>query len=438
MTCSLPSSALGGDLSLASLVHGGLGVTLPSDTSLSDQVERPTSDVLPMDALEADLLSMVRRQADDLGARWTLQARSVLLLNWTDGQEPEDVAEADCLVDALIGDASRGDGLSETAIGHGLRFGASAFARGVSLHHAMKGLDLLTAMTLYAMESAIGQLETPTASVVSAADGIRLARRLQRRAALLSLAAARGYMQAYADTLREGFRHLRHDLRNPLGTIKSVLALMDDESVPLEARVNPSFRAMATRNARSLEELIADRLSDAAALLPVVAGQEVSVRAVACAVRRELRAEAERCGVNILIDQGGAQGRLDAAGLELLLCSALQAALHECESGDQVRIESEEPAGRAAVVISCESGRSPIHDVGALDRLHALAGQIGAMIAVSERVVVSIPLRPSDHEPPAAERERSLPRGPGDLNDGEARDDVRSARQGHHGQAGAH
>jgi len=387
-----------------------------------------------VDVLEGAILSVLRQGADDLGARWAIQARSVLLLDQTDDQKPEHVADAGGLVDALLGNAAGSMSVPEHSIGLGLRFGASAFARGVSLHHVMKGLDLLTAMTLYAMESAIGQVEVPA---VNAADGIRLSRRLQSRAALLSLAATRGYMQAYAETVREGFRHLRHDLRNPLGTIKSVLALMDDESVPLEARVNPSFRAMASRNARSLEELIADRLSDAAALLPVVAGQDVSVRAIACVVRRELRTEAERRGVNILVDQGGAHGRLDAAGLELLLRSALQVVLQECESSDQLRIGFEQAADRAAVVISCESGRSPIRDASALDHLGRLAEQIGALIAASERVVVSIPLRPGDHGRPSVDRERSL-REAGGLRDGEARHDVRGPREGHHGQAGAH
>ena len=420
---------------MASLVHGRAGVTLSSDASLStNRVERPTPDVLPVDVLEGAILSVLRQGADDLGARWAIQARSVLLLDQTDDQEPEQVTDAEGLVNALLGDASAGESVPEHSIGLGLRFGASAFARGVSLHHVMKGLDLLTAMTLYAMESAIGQVEVPT---VNAADGIRLSRRLQSRAALLSLAATQGYMQAYAETIREGFRHLRHDLRNPLGTIKSVLALMDDESVPLEARVNPSFRAMASRNARSLEELIADRLSDAAALLPVVAGQDVSVRAIACAVRRELRADAERRGVSILVDQGGAHGRLDAAGLELLLRSALQVALQECESGDQLRIGFEQPDDRVGVVVSCESGRSPIRDASALDHLGRLAGQIGAQIAASESVVVSIPLRPGDHARPSADRERSL-REAGGLRDGETRHDVRGARESHHGQAGAH
>jgi signal transduction histidine kinase len=401
----------------------------------TDRVESAVPDASAVDTLEAALSSLLREQADDLSVRWTLQVRSVLLPDRVDDQGPERAVEARALVDVLIGDSGVDEGVSEDAIGLGLRFGSSAFARGVSLHHVIKGLELLTGMTLYVMESAVGRVEIARAT---AADGICLSRRLQSRAGVLSLAATQGYMQAYTETLREGFRHLRHDLRNPLGTIKSVLALMDDESVPLEARANPSFRAMATRNARSLEELIADRLSDAAALLPVIAGQDVPVRAIACAARRALRGEAERRGVQIQVEQGGAHGRLDAAGLELLLRGVLHAALQERESGERLRIEFEQPAGRANVVISCESGRAPILDEGVTDRLGTLARQIGATITASERVTVSMPLRVSDGGHPSDERRHSLRHEPDGSRDGQPRHDVRSAGEGHHGQASAH
>jgi signal transduction histidine kinase len=314
-----------------------------------------------------------------------------------------------------------------------MRFGVAAFTRGVSLHHVMKALDLAMAMTLFAVESTLRQVDDGQGSI---ADGVRLSRRLQRRGALLSLAATRGYMQAYADALRDRFRHLRHDLRNPLGTIKSVLALMDDDTVPFEARVNPSFRAMATRNAKSLEELIGDRLSDAAALLPTGLGQDVSVRAVACAVRRELRAEAEQRHVNILVEAEGPHGRMDAAGLELVLREALQATLRECQSGEQVHVDFDQPAGRATVVISRESENPPIRDSKVLDRLNVLADQIGATITAGERVSVSLHLRSSDVTS-SGERERSLPTEPDGLGDGEVRHDVGSARESHHRQTGA-
>ncbi|MEO6527109.1 MAG: hypothetical protein ABIP93_10830 [Gemmatimonadaceae bacterium] len=358
------------------------------------------------------------------------------------------------LISALIGGLDPDDVESDEAIEHGLRFGADAFTRGTSLHHMMKALDLLFAMTLYAVESAF---EHDTISG-SAATGIRIARQLQRRSALLSLAATRGYTQSYADALRERFRHLRHDLRNPLGTIKSVLSLMNDESVPLEARADPRFQAMAKRNARSLEDLIADRLSDAAALLPVVAGQDVSLRSIACTVRRELRGDTERHGVTMLVGANAPYGRLDAPGLELLLRGVLQAVLHECQEGDQLHLDFDDSiADRAIVIVSCESGRRPLVDEGALARLSSLALQIGASLSAGEQLLVSVPMGVRDEgdplEPHDTERERPIPRDGLDARDArdardasdaresagrEPRDDIGSARQRHHGETGAH
>jgi len=410
-------------------------VNLPADTSLStDRVERRASDPR-IDALEALLCPLLQQQATDLARRWTDRAQSMLLLSQESGPGPGQADDAQRLVEALIADFVGSDGVSEDTISHGMRFGSAAFERGVSVHHVLKSLDLLMAMTLFAMESALGQLDD--APVTTAADGVNLSRRLERRCALLSLAATRGYMQAYTEALRDRFRHLRHDLRNPLGTIKSVLALMDDDSVPLEARRNPRFRAIATRNAKSLEEMIAIRLDDVTAVLPVIAGQDVSVRAIACAVRRELRAEAERRGVTISVEQSGPHGRLDAAGLELLLCELLKAALQECEPGEQLHIGFDQPAGHATVVVSRESGHSSLRDLHALERLSTLAGQIGATITPGERTLVSIPLH-SGEMAPTPELERPVPREADQLSDGEARHDVRSAREGHHGQTGAH
>jgi len=60
---------------------------------------------------------------------------------------------------------------------------------------------------------------------------------------------------------------LRHDLRNPIGTIRSALSLMADEAVPEEARRSPRFRAMIERNTVSLDQMIVARLSDAEARL---------------------------------------------------------------------------------------------------------------------------------------------------------------------------
>jgi signal transduction histidine kinase len=377
---------------------------------------------------------LLRRQAGALAERWTARARGAVFLG-PEGQAQDGfpTGEAAGLLDTLLGGSSGGDDGSEPTIDHAIRFGRAAFEHGVSVHQMMKALDLLVAMTLFAMESALAQ--PGDGPVTTASDGVRLARRLHGRNALLTLAATRGYMHAYAEALRDRFRHLRHDLRTPLGTIKSVLALMDDESVPLEARADPSFRAMATRNAKSLDELIGMRLADATVLLPAT-GQDVSVHAIVCAVRRELRAECERHGVVISVDEEGPHGRMDATGLELLLREVLESALQECEAGERLHIVLDRSPGHAIVAIRREENRSVLRRPHVLDRLSGLAGQIGAKITAGDRLSIAIPLRPSDV--PTADRARVAPQNAEELREGEARHDVRSARESHHGQAGAH
>lgn len=420
------------------LADGKLGAW-PHSVSHSPEVpldagraEHRISDAPSSSEMLADLmLPLLRKQSGELAERWTGQARAILMLAELDGQRPQNVPGAKDLVDALLSGLAASDGPSEDTIGYGMRFGTAAFDRGVSLHHVLKALDLLMAMTLFSIESTLDHIVL----VTSASDGLKLSRRLQRQGALLSLAATRGYMQAYADALRDRFRHLRHDLRNPLGTIRSVLALMDDDSVPLEARVNPNFRAMASRNARSLEEIIAERLSDVAALLPTIGGRSVSVRAIACAVRRELRAEAERRGVVITVEPGGLHGQLDAAGLELLLRDTLQATLQECEAGEHIHVDFDQVSGRATLRLSCESGRTLIRDARILERLNALAGQIDATIAWGENAPLTIQLRLGELSTVPAQ-ERALRHAAGILGDGETRHDVRSAGESNHGQTG--
>jgi signal transduction histidine kinase len=85
----------------------------------------------------------------------------------------------------------------------------------------------------------------------------------------LRLAAATGYTQAISDELRERYRMIRHDLRNPLGTIKTAVALLTDEGAPADMRESLRVRAMVVRNARSLDQVIGEALGDAAARLRV-------------------------------------------------------------------------------------------------------------------------------------------------------------------------
>lgn len=349
--------------------------------------------------LRTRVAAALRAQAADLARRWERQAKSVAL---------RDVAEVDRHEESVavvlvlsIADALASDGVATTddAVALGLNFGVEAFDAGNSLHHTLKGLDLLSAMTMYAVESAVAH----EAGAGDIADGVRLCRRLQQATSLITLAATKGYTQAVSDGLRDRFRHLRHDLRNPLGTIKSVLALMDDETVPADARAHPRFRAMAERNARSLDELIVDRLSDAAALLPAHSHQRVSLRVIGCGVRRDLRAEAEARDTSILVSDARVRVCVDAMSLELMLHTLLLAALQESVEGDELGIDFGVPsADRATVLIVRTPARAVVEDPAARLRLSALAGRMGGKLTHGDALVLSIPIRREEEEPEEA------------------------------------
>lgn len=382
---------------------GDSSVLLHSATAVPARAPVDTPEFVVLRKHVGDALS---RRAADIATRWARQARSVALRDEDPTDVPADGGSAGSIVEAMA-DALRSDVHSTDAtVALGLAFGTDAFERGTSLHHTLKGLDLLTAMSLYAIESDLGELLGQSGT---AADGIRLGRRIQQSASLLTIATTKGYTQAVGDGMRDQFRALRHDLRNPLGTIKNVLAMMHDETLPVDARTHPRFRAMADRNAHSLEKMISARLSDVAALLPNTTSQEVSLRTVACSVRRDLRADIEARGMTVAVGPALSRVRLDASSLELILLALLQAAVEEGSEGEELVIDfGEVAAGRATVVMECEPARPPVADPEAIERLTALAVRLGARMEAGARVVLSVPVRSSeDGEAPSPSPSRS-------------------------------
>lgn len=383
------------------------------------------------------LHAAVSAQAPDLAARWSIQSRKILLLDTPrsdDRTEPApDVDVALELTNALLAAFTLSDEQSEAAaVTAGLRFGVEAFSCGASLHHVVKSVHVLVAMVMSTAEEAATD---NAASGATASDGLWLAQRLQRRAGLLSLAAIRGFTQAQGEALRDRFRHLRHDLRNPLGTIKSVLALMDDDSVPAEARANANFRAMAKRNARSLEEMIADRLGDTTVPFTGQTDSDVFVQDVAESVRRELKSEAKRRGVTILVDSTDTRGRFDVSGLELLLQAVLEAALRESHAGEHLHLSFNETGeGRVAACVSHESRHAPIERRDVLERLAALARRLGVSVTFGDPIAISLPVHRGNRNSQVV-TERTVPGETVGLSVAETSHNLRSSREDDHGQA---
>jgi hypothetical protein len=145
----------------------------------------------------------------------------------------------------------------------GRAVGAEAHRRTMSLYALLKELDLLSTLLLGSAEKMAREELTHGTGY----DGLRVAGCITKAASQLRLAAVIGYTDAISDELRERYRTIRHDLRNPLGTIKSAVALLTDETMPTEGRESGRVRAMVVRNTRSLDQLIDEVLGDTAAQL---------------------------------------------------------------------------------------------------------------------------------------------------------------------------
>jgi signal transduction histidine kinase len=171
------------------------------------------------------------------------------------------LGSAERLVQAVV--AADGNVRHRRVLTHlGTVIGTEAHRRHASLHRMLEELDLLSSLLLRSAADLAGH-----ESAGSGREGLIVARRITDAMSQLRLAAVQGYAQAMSDELRERYRAIRHDLRNPLGTIKSAIALLTDESVPIEMRESRHVRAMVVRNTSSLDQLIGEILGDTAARL---------------------------------------------------------------------------------------------------------------------------------------------------------------------------
>ncbi|MFN2565278.1 MAG: hypothetical protein ABR499_09755 [Gemmatimonadaceae bacterium] len=225
----------------------------------------------PKRPFAAFVLETLTRRSAELGQWWAERAQLSVPESGepsTDGGAPTGHAAerlVRTLLDAAGADVATKDGArrNDPVVRAGWAIGIGAHRRNTSLHQLLEALDLLAAALLRAAERAATEH-----GGAMGRDGLEIARRIAGSTSLLRLAASSGYTRAVADELRERYRAIRHDLRNPLGTIKSAVALLTDESVPKEMHQSLRVRAMVTRNASSLDQMIGEALGDDAAHLP--------------------------------------------------------------------------------------------------------------------------------------------------------------------------
>lgn len=351
------------------------------------------------DRVADDLLA----ESNALGARWQAQARAVAPRVGGRGATPaggvsavrgellavaaaENAAE---IVGALACALRNTPRCQDGVLRAGWSYGVAMHRGAASLHHIVKELDLLAAMALYVVERAA---ESSGGEGVGAAEGVRVTRRMHGAFTTLRMAASKGYTYAAAEELRDRYRSLRHDLRNPIGTIRSAVSLMEDENLPAEVRFSARYRSMVVRNATSLDAMIGAGLSDSATEVATLAVQEVSLRDVALAVRRDMRDEAESAGCAIEVSPSLGAPALpnvltDAAAFELALRSIVSIALSRARRGATVTIGLRRRAeGSAVVGVSCEEaepsagrpgGASAGVGADALSFAETLLGRVG-------------------------------------------------------------
>lgn len=339
--------------------------------------------------LTHQVVASLQAGAPALAARWRTDGVRVApgapVLDADTPHSAEIVRALNALAHGIAGESCWQDDL----IRAGWALGAEEYRLGASLHALVKQVDLLEAMTLYALETAAAADDTATA-----ADGIALSRRLQRARSLLTIATVKGFTEGYFDEVRSRYRLLRHDLRNPLGTIRTAISLMEDETIPAEMRANPRFRAMVKRNATSIDTMIGQRLADTTTRDEAFSWHIVGLADVVRTVRRDLREDAADAHCDIVWQEDLPAVRTDALGAELILRTVIGAVLREAVPHSEVRVELETTTEKSITLqvrhragerrhAECEAG------IALAERL---ATRLGGRVWTDDAVHVTLPI----------------------------------------------
>ena len=383
--------------------------------------------------LARHLAAALHQEAATLASHWQERARSAAPRFHEDGPDP--LAErAEVVVSALAVALESQEGWQEQVMLAGWEYGAAAHVSGLSLHALLKELNMLLAILLYALE----QAAVPPGATVT--DALFVARRLSQRLALLDLAASKGYTHVYVRSRRGHYRTLRHDLRNPIGTIQSAVALMQDETIPEAQRHDPRYPAMVARNARELDSMVGRRLADDLVMDRELAVQAVPLRDLLLAVRRAAREDVRTAHCELVVDETLPAVRTDAVGLELALRAMLSAVLRAATAGTTLHLAAvEQPAddGHPAGVRLTLHGEPALAlgDAHLFDRARAIAEYAGAQLTSTETVVelevpgTALQSSTSSTGEPVVNGVPPAPR----VSGGHAPDDLRGAGEGLHG-----
>jgi hypothetical protein len=112
----------------------------------------------------------------------------------------------------------------------------------------------------------------------------------------------------------------------------------------------------------------------------------------------------------VLVAGAKALVRVDAVSLELMLYELLRAALQEAPEGEELSIDfGDGTEARAIVRMQSTPARPPIANRVSLERLTALAAQMGGKLETKDCLVLSLPVQHMEASATAREVSRSLP-----------------------------
>ena len=262
----------------------------------------------------------------------------------------------------------------------GWSIGARAFAERCSLTE-------LT-MRVAAMEARALPLHLERAAEGEAIDrraAMDAASAVSAAAALLHQAAVQAFSLAAVRALEGQARDLRHELRNPIGTIRNSLTMLqEDATAPSGSDRSGDPRqlhAIALRGTALLETLVRERLSGAIAA-DALLGRAVQVDDTIARVLHALATRARASGVAFDHAQAAHAGTVCARlpGLDLVLRSVAIAAVRTAADGSSIafRVESL-PSGRSRIRVQPEQPSRGTPDV--LDPAQTLSARAGLAIS---------------------------------------------------------
>jgi signal transduction histidine kinase len=189
--------------------------------------------------------------------------------------------------------------------------------------------------------------------------------------------------------LHKQYRDIRHDMKNPLGTIKNALSLMADAPAK-DSNEAVQFRSMASRNTKALETLIRQRLADGSMAPRALVGSKVRLRELADEVRKSVAAAACAASVTIAIADElspECEVQVDGLAVRLLVRSVIATAIRSVGPGAELTLGFAGNTGNTLRLrLSLTSGAALEAVVDRKDsdvwtEVQSLAGELDACIA---------------------------------------------------------